>query len=157
MIIIKGNLWDEIGKSNLILFTANSCCDHQGCLIMGAGCAAEARDRYPDLPKTIGTYLREYGLTEKLFHLWLPHEINHPDHEGTLIGALQTKKNWAAKSSLELVQQSIGCLRIELAARPWLKRVALPLPGCGLGMLRRQDVLPYLEKLPDHVVVYEYR
>ncbi|MEK6860596.1 MAG: hypothetical protein AABY07_01375 [Nanoarchaeota archaeon] len=48
MILVKGNMWDELGKAELILVTANSNIKKNGALVMGAGAAKEARDRFPD-------------------------------------------------------------------------------------------------------------
>ncbi len=156
MQLVKGDLWEaEWMKADLILFTANSQVDSLNRLVMGAGSAKEAKERDFTLPGIIGEWLVRNGLVGEDFLLWLPDDIplGRPRH--TIIGALQTKRKWKDPSPLYLVARSIQHLNAFLPTRrvPW--RVAMPLPGCGLGGLKREDVLPLLEILPDTVTVYE--
>jgi len=153
MNLIKGDLWQEVATADLILFTANSSLDRYGRLVMGAGSAMEAQQRWPDLPARIGADLREWGMVNDEYLLWLPDSMNDPK---PYVGAFQTKRQWFRKSNLHLIARSCDALAEELTgSRSWAKRVAMPFPGIGFGGLQREKVLPLLSCLPDSVFVYE--
>ena len=94
-------------------------------------------------------------MDEREFYLWVPEGVEWKGTGTTILGALQTKRHWQDASDLDLIETSLVYLRRWLEDHPSFERVALPLPGCGLGGLRREDVLPVLEALPDGVYVYE--
>ncbi len=147
MNLIIGSLWEELGKADLLLFPANNVIDKSGALVMGAGVAKQFKVRFPDIPHLLGDNIRErlpfYGVaTEPL--KWA---------DGALrIGAFQTKYHWRDPSPLELIGRSAAVLG-KHASR--FSRIAMPLPGCGLGGLNEIDVLPILESLPDNVFIYK--
>lgn len=152
MHLVKGDLWNETLTADLILFPGNSNVDRFGALVMGAGCALEAKERWPWLPKKIGADLRAQKKTSGEYLLWIPEEWDEP---GARVGVLQTKKLWFVPSNLPLIARSLTRLQETLAARPEITRVALAMPGVGCGGLRREDVLPLLLPLPDTCYVYE--
>lgn len=152
MNLVKGALWDELGKADLILFTANSMLKQTPKgpeLVMGKGAAKEAKDRFPRLPLFLGQMIFTYGLQGMSYGVMVP--AWHPTW-GTFVGAFQTKYDWRDKSDLDLIRFSCHCLTDML---PPYARIALPFPGVGNGGRKREDVLPLLEGLPDHVWVYE--
>lgn len=153
MQLIQGNLWNEIGKADLILFTANSTFDKNGALVMGAGAAKEAVELFPRFSQALGNSLGGstancafYGLTFGM--------ATHKDGTRHLIGAFQTKFHWREPSTLELIADSTKMLNETIERYRW-ERIALNFPGIGLGGLDRADVLPIIETLPDNVFVYE--
>ena len=161
MEIIEGDLWSEVGKADLILFTSNADLNSQGDLVMGKGAAAEAKQRWPGLATALALATggrREYGLA------WAR---GVETGSKTKLGCLQVKRAWRDPADLKLIDWSAGKLAAALAK--WLSnpehagreiRVALNYPGIGRGTggLREEDVQPVLEKhfggLP--VVVYKY-
>jgi hypothetical protein len=156
MQLVRGDLWDAYGVADLVLFAANSQLDKNDCLVMGAGSALEAKQRFPHLPAEIGEWLIEEGEDGREFYLWVPGEQPRQRPRGTVVGAIQTKRFWRDPSDLALIDMSICYLWRFLDDRPeW--RVAMPLLGCGpkTGQLRRENVLPLLACLPDSVHVYE--
>jgi O-acetyl-ADP-ribose deacetylase (regulator of RNase III) len=159
--IIEGDLWSEVGKADLILFTANADLDGKGDLVMGRGAALEAKQRWPGLAKELAKATggrREYGLA------WA-RELETGSK--TKVGCLQVKRAWRDPADLHLIDWSVGKLAAALAK--WLSnpehagrelRVAINYPGIGRGTggLSEEEVEPILEKhfanLP--VVVYKY-
>lgn len=153
MHLVTGDMWEEIGKARLILFTANASINSRGELVMGRGAAAEAKARYPDLPRQIGRDLLEEYEDHRPYHVWLPPEFGESAPSVTHVGAFQVKHRWQDAASLTLIRQSAQYLAELIRGTPW--RVAMNFPGIGYGRLRRKDVLPLLEALPDGVFVYE--
>lgn len=155
------NLWDapaEVGAT-LIAVTTNSYVFRQGRdpgpLAMGAGAALEAARRYPSLPLAAGIRLRQMvGFRPELYGVLPRYGWAVVQSDNYRIGLFQTKYHYRVRSDLELIRFSVEQLRLWLRARP-REVVALNFPGIGYGQLRRVDVLPLLEPLPDRVVIYE--
>jgi hypothetical protein len=57
---IKGNIWDFIGRSNVICITINLYFKNDK-NIMGAGIAKEAKERYPELPHNVAFIYDNFG------------------------------------------------------------------------------------------------
>ncbi len=146
MKIMVGNLWDELGKADLILFTANSSIDSHGCLVMGAGAAAQAREHFPELPRLLGELISEYAIDG--YYGW----CSVRTEDGYMVGAFQAKYHWRDKSDLALIEQS--CKELLDACGDY-ERIAMNFPGIGLGSLKESAVLPLLEMLPDNVFIYK--
>lgn len=161
MEVVEGDLWSEVGKADLILFTSNADLDSKGELVMGRGAALEAKQRWPHLAKVLAEATggkREYGLA------WARGmETGSKTH----LGCLQVKRSWRDPADLKLIDWSAG--KLAAALSKWLEnpehegkemRVAINYPGIGKGTggLSEEDVAPLLEKhfgnLP--VVFYKY-
>jgi O-acetyl-ADP-ribose deacetylase (regulator of RNase III) len=161
MEVIEGDLWSEVGKADLILFTANADLDRNGELVMGRGAALEAKRRWPSLARELAEATggkRDYGLA------WAR---GLKTGSKTKLGCLQVKRAWRDPADLKLIDWSAG--KLAAALERWLGnpehagqefRVAINYPGIGQGTggLREEDVRPILERhfkdLP--VVVYKY-
>lgn len=143
MTIIQGNLWDELGHADLILFTANNTLDKNGHLVMGAGAALEAKELFPDAPARFGHLLNggtpNYGVAI----------LGYADFH---LGAFQTKIHWRDPSPLSLIEYSVNKL-IHCADR--FRRIALNFPGTGCGLVSESVVMPIIQKLPDNVFIYQ--
>lgn len=147
---LVGDMWQELGKADLILVTTNSTLKSNGELVMGAGAAMQAAQRFPELPRVFGRRIRQdffgqdygimCGLCTKTDHTW--------------IGAFQTKRHWRDPASLDLIRYSAERLA---AAAGKFSRIALNFPGIGHGQLQVADVLPILEELPENIVIYTTR
>ena len=66
------------------------------------------------------------------------------------------KSHWKEPARLDIIEQSCKVLSYFLAKYPEISRVDLNFPGIGNGKLKREDVLPLIEQLPDNVHVWEY-
>ena len=53
MQLITGDLWEEVGKADLLFVTTNGVVTKADELVMGRGCAREAKERLSSLPRTL--------------------------------------------------------------------------------------------------------
>jgi len=141
MLDIKADLWSTPATG--ICITTNGYVKPNGRAVMGRGCALEAKQRIPDIDKTLGHVIKMFGN-----HV-------HPLRviENKVIYSFPVKHNWWEKADIELIKRS--CLELkQFADGPGHKLVLLPRPGCGNGHLRWEDVKPEIEKLlPLNVAV----
>lgn len=152
---VRGNLWDEIGVADVVLVTTNSVVMHYNrpnspnCeLVMGAGSAREARERYPNLPHALGRLIALKGEHLGVYGVIIPPPVG----VDPLVGAFQTKVHWKKPSELSVIEYSTFML---FGVAKKYRRVALPFPGINHGKLTRDEVLPLLSDLPDNVIIYE--
>lgn len=66
------------------------------------------------------------------------------------------KDHWQEDAKLSIIEESAICLDNWLFDMTSDIRVDLNFPGIGNGKLKREDVLPLLERLPDNVHIWEY-
>lgn len=150
-------------KADAICITTNGFVNSQGSNTMGAGCALQAKQRWPGIQMVLGGWIRQEGnavhlLTRKgpspkdptcLIHLpgfstWPAHSV--PYH----IVSFPTKHHWSENSDPKLIEKSAREL-VELAdAMNWHTGIVLPRPGCGLGKLSWEgEVRPLLASILD--------
>ena len=162
MILERGNMWDVFGKTDLFLITTNPIRRKDGAVVMGRGIALEAKTKFPDLPYMFGEVLagaeRHQDVGDPLYPLNVG-IIGVCD--GQMLGWFMTKTHWRSPSDLAVIEKSVEQLI------PWEYiptynddvrrriRIDLNFPGIGNGKLRREDVLPLLQKLPDNVHIWE--
>lgn len=144
---VTGNLWDEIGRADLLLVTTNAMINRHGRLVMGRGAAHQASVRYPDLSRQFAAVLARHPQAHR-YGVVLSDTVDR----GTLVGAFQVKVHYRHRASLSLIRYSAIVLR-DLCC-PRYHRIAMNYPGIGWGGLSREQVRPMLEDLPDHVYVY---
>ncbi len=139
---IVGDIWDFHEQGKWIVITTNGTIKANGELVMGKGIALQARQRYPDIPKTLGSYIKEYGTRVAL------------DGQHGLI-FFPTKYDWRKASDLKLIEVSACELTEQLElVKGYPTPIYMPRPGCGNGGLNWEDVKPVLEKyLDDRFVV----
>lgn len=157
MKLVKGNLWDS--KDDVILVTGNSYIRKDGGLVMGRGAAKELLDSYPYLQQNFGEQITnscgsmgKYGLLFKsiVYYLFVPERKKVVK----TYGVFQVKYHFRADAELELIQYSTDMLT--KCSLPGDVTFSMNFPGIGWGRLKREDVLPILQKLPDCVTIYEY-
>ena len=151
MILERGNMWDVFGKTGLFLITTNPIIRKDGAVVMGRGIAREAALRFPELPFKFGRRLS-------------PEVVGYQasgDSTGTIgtyeqqeVGYFMVKRHWNSPAELSIIEDSVSDLLSWAPYQFW--RIDLNFPGIGNGKLRREDVLPIIEKLPDKVHVWEY-
>lgn len=137
MIEKLADLWTESADARCI--TTNGFVKKNGHLVMGAGTAAQAQVRYPDLPKYWGALVQLQGN-----HVFF--DILSDDQ---LLFTFPVKHNWFETADLKLIERSSHELMEHLDKRPFLKKVLLPLPGCGNGQLSWSDVKPVIAPILD--------
>jgi len=142
MILEKGDMWSVFGKTDLFLITTNPIVRKDGAVVMGRGIALEAKKRFPKLPYDFG--MGYPGITST-GHIGV--------YDGQLVGFFMVKYHWREEAKLNVIENSVNEL-CEWISR--YDRVDLNFPGIGNGKLKREDVLPIIEVLPDNVHVWEY-
>ena len=129
---IKVSIWDRQWDGYWRVIPINTVVKANGELVMGAGLAKQARDRY-----------------ENLDELWGSFYASKPRSQLVLFGAklligFPTKVYWKSDSSLELIDNGLKEL---LSIRFAEEKIASPRLGCGFGGLNwEQDVKPLVEK-----------
>ena len=132
MIEIFGEMWDYHDKGEWVAVTTNGSVRDTCDLIMGGGCAFEAKERYPNLPMFLGHYVYKYGNQPYIYG------------PGRII-SFPTKDEVWLDSKINLIEKSAFELYTILNNFA-IKRIYIPRPGCGLGRLKWEDVKPVLEK-----------
>ena len=168
MIEIQADLWDV--PADIRIITTNGFVKNDGTAVMGRGCAWEAAQRWPYLPKMLGDWLKCQFIGGRPVAFCLK---NNPASAGWDLWAYQVKYNWWENASPYLIMEgaqqlkkamdSIGSGRSAgrdegggYANHPL--RVVMPRPGCGNGGLSWTDVRPMLEEhLDDRFTVVSYR
>ncbi len=156
MAIFKtGDMWDRFGKVDLFCITVNGTFKADGSLVIGAGIAKQARDQIPSLEKIAGQHLRAcYELAPYDFPLF--YFIGNSKINGQSIGLFQVKHHFNEPASFELIKRSTVQLFKYISNYPKIT-VCLNFPGIGHhGKLKRNEVLPIIELLPDNVEVWEH-
>lgn len=131
---VKGNIWYYWDKKNtFIVIPTNGYVKRNGQAVMGRGCALQAVQRVPHLPRYLGRLIEEYG--NKVFQTAMG------------IVSFPVKHNWWEKADLTLIEESCKRL-VDLSTLPGFKDSTFVMPrvGCGNGKLDWEDVKPILEK-----------
>ncbi len=149
MILKKGNMWSKFGEVDLFCITINGTFKADGSLVMGAGIAKEAKKRMPGIERIISAQFRTYLMHEPYL---LPMVLAS---KSQMMGLFQVKHHFAEPASIELINRSTVQLFRYIASYPKMT-VCLNFPGIGNGKLKRSEVLPIVELLPDNVEVWEY-
>ncbi len=148
MILEQGNMWDVFGHTDLFLITTNPVVRKDGKAVMGRGIALEIAKKFPEVPKSFGQVL-ENTEADRDGCNWIC------TIDGQMIGYFMVKDHWAAPADLAIIQRSTDSL-MNWLDQDTLSRVDLNFPGIGNGKLKREQVLPIIEQLPDNVHVWEY-
>jgi hypothetical protein len=133
---IEGNLWQV--EADYRVVPTNGVYHRRGdkhLLVMGAGVAKEAADRYPEVPHLLGSLVKFHGNLAQL--LAAQRLISWP-----------TKNDWRQPSDLGLIVRNASRV-VRLVEAAEARVVALPRLGCGLGGLRWEDVREVLAPLLD--------
>lgn len=139
---MKMDLWDAPAGAWIGIPT-NGTVKANGRLVMGAGVANVARERYADLDLVLGSLVKNCGNKVYVFP---------PGLDGLRLFSFPTKHDWRSDASLELIRKSAAELA-KVAKAPDVLAY-LPRPGCGLGGLKWEDVRPAIaDLLPDNVIV----
>jgi len=162
MIEIKGNLFNE--PCDALCITTNGFVKKDGTCVMGRGCAKQAADYWPQLPKTVGQNISDYGnvvlaallLSDGRHLLSFPVKPVFVISDGSnCVKHMMSKFNigdqvpgWAAVADIEIIRESATRLVVITNAYGWNK-VVIPRPGCGAGELSWTAVKAELDKILD--------
>lgn len=151
MRILTGDMWTAYDKSSLFCITTNSTMDGRPgetqALVMGAGIARQAKERFPGIETAFGaailaTQSARYGL------------LVSPSWPVGKLAAFQTKILFSAPAELDLIIQSAEMLAAWCVEHPG-QRVDLNAPGVGYGKLPWHDVMGAIGPiLPTQVNVW---
>ncbi len=143
MIKIFGDLFEFHKQGNPICIPTNSVIDSKGQLVMGAGLAKDAKDRFPELPFILGKLVKENDA--QVYYISDYNLFSFP-----------TKHHWKDKGCIKLIEQSALELKQEAENIKENSKIYLPPVGCGLGGLKWfvvQDVLEPILNSDRFVVV----
>lgn len=140
MIEREMDLWDA-PPGAWIGITTNGVVKADGSLVMGAGVAREALDRFPGLDAELGRLVRSCG-----------NEVFGVHVKGRSLFSFPTKDHWRDQSYPYLIALSARALARVAADLP-NDTFYLPRPGCGMGGMRWADVKPLIDFLPDNVII----
>lgn len=156
MTLRKGDMFSlSAGRPDVILVTTNAYVKTNGCLVMGRGAAWCMVQKYPETPRIFGGLIskrvEDYGSKiHTPYGILIAPRLTNP-----MLGAFQVKRFFKDKADLDLIRYSTEFL-LTLTKGPWSNcRIFLNFPGIGNGELRREDVLPIIECLPNNVEVWE--
>lgn len=128
---MTGSLWREHAAGSVVAITTNGLVTKKGDVPMLRGCARQARERFPEIPRTLGGLIRQYG--------------SHVFDLGHRIVSFPVEENPYQIPDLRLIEQSCREL-VELVDYKQWNRVVVPRPGCGGGGLAWSEVRPVLER-----------
>lgn len=130
------DLWEM--PAEVIIITTNGFVKKNGRLVMGRGCAQEARDTFTDIDLIFGKKVAERG--NNCYRVVLDNF--------TLVN-MPVKHNWWEPADLALIIESCHALVRGADKFGWTD-VRLPRPGCGNGQLNwENDVKPVIETILD--------
>lgn len=142
-----GDIWSELDNSCIILITTNSTINKRGELVMGAGSAKQAKDRFPNLPKIWGKSVR--GFRDLDYNIIITELENN-----IFIGALQTKRFWKDPSTKNLVAKSLQKLQEYAESNPTIQFHCV-MPGIGKGKLDINKILPFTDLCPNNITFWQ--
>jgi len=131
--IVTGDLWDFYGHAVIAVTTCGQV-DRRGEAVMLRGCARQSRERFPDLPKRLGSLLLKHG--------------NHVFDLGDGLVSFPVEHDPYGIADPRLIEAS--CLELVALAdlKGWTE-IVVPRPGCGGGGLGWGEVRPILERIFD--------
>ena len=155
--LIKGNIFDYIGKVDAICVTTNGTIKSNGELVMGAGVAKEFYDKYNKKFHIAQILAQKIYRGVKMPHLHVV-DIKHnlcykcveaKDNEGTYVISFPTKNHFQDKGDIELIKQSATRI-VWIANHYKLDKIIIPSPGTGCGKLSKEEVYGELNKILDN-------
>lgn len=129
-----GNLWDFHGLGPVCI-TTNGIIKKDNTLVMGAGIALQAKQRFPKVPGILAELVKVHG--NRAFYIVTCRLFSFP-----------TKHDWKDKSDINLIAQSC-CDIVDITNKVGFEQVYLPKPGCANGQLNWDDVNAVISQILD--------
>ena len=169
---IKGDLWDI--ECDALCVSTNGFIKSNGENVMGRGCAKQAAEFFPEIPKLLGDRIKKYGNVVSMLRHYegvailsfpVKPEINtYMNNKSEVVKHMHSRykigdqvPGWACVAELSIIEQSAKQL-VEMADRHGWEKVLIPFVGAGHGELRWKDVKPVLDKILDdrfHAVTFK--
>lgn len=155
--LIKGNIFDYVGKVDAICITTNGAIKSNGELVMGAGVAKEFYDKYNSKYQIARILAQKIYRGPKLPNLHIVDSsqnicyrcIEDKDNFGTNVISFPTKNHFQDKGDIELIKQSAKRM-VWIADHYGLNKIIIPSPGTGCGQLSKEEVYNELNKILDN-------
>lgn len=135
---LKKNIWD-LTNFNILCITTNGNIKSDGCAVMGAGIALEAKKRYPGIDSYLASLIKLNG--NRVYRL-------NAFCGFAELYSFPTKHNWRDNSDIELIKKSCKEL-VEICDKKNYKKIAIPRPGCNNGKLNWEIVKKNIEPILD--------
>lgn len=150
---IRGDLFNPPHGADAICLTTNGMVKRDGSCVMGRGCAAQAKTRWPGIEHILGSKIMEL---ENHVHLLTQFDprclLVHHDYENVELDyhvvSFPVKHHWRDQADLDLIKRSANELMSLVEGLGWA-RVILPRPGCGNGRLGWGDVQEVIQPILD--------
>ena len=143
MIEVVGDLWEF--PADVRVITTNGTVRKNGEAVMGRGCALEAKQRWPTMPRALGRMIEQHGNhVHRLLRrvVVIGEKENHLD--GFELYSFPVKHHWMQKADISLIRRSAEELLCAVETGPLT--VVLPHPGCGNGGLHWCSCAAYPEE-----------
>jgi hypothetical protein len=137
----QGEMFDAPGVH---IVTANSFISGDGTLVMTMGAGLSLKSRYPELPKILGTMIKEY--------------CGHLGTYGLLLygskGILQLRKDLSGKMDPKLITYGLKILYSIAEGNPAVT-YHLNHPGVSLNKMSMPEIDQLLRSLPENVWIWQ--
>ncbi len=144
----RGDLF-QLALGHVIVITTNGFVKANGECVMGRGCAAQAKTKWPDLPRLLGDGIGVRG--NHVLYLG----IDRDGYRG--IVSFPVKHNWWEHADLDLIERSAKELVELRRSCGWQTDVYVPRPGCGNGKLLWETVKHVIEPIfDDQFIVVDF-
>jgi len=159
--IISSDIVDLWKRGKIICITTNGFIKRNGEAVMGRGNALAMKNVVPDLPRKLGSWLRENGnhvgfIDERIIAFPVKPKVCTPENALPQVRHLYKNQHYVpgfhCRADLELVKQSINELN-SLISKNNLKEVYLPIPGVGNGGLNFKQIKDVLQNLMNEVIL----
>jgi hypothetical protein len=134
---------------DIYLFTGNTTIKKNGAIVMGRGAAKQVRDTYPGIDKIFGGMLAQARLDD----VYDPPIMLHAVAPKQWLGMFRVKSHWAEPARIDLIK--IGVTELIQLNGTGNTIIHMNYPGIGNGRLTNEEVEPYLQDLPDNVLIYK--
>lgn len=160
---LKGDLFDI--ECDAVCISTNGFVKANGENVMGRGCAKQAAEFFPEIPKLLGDRIKKYGnVVNKLRHYEGVAIVSFPvkpEMNPLLADKKEVVKHvrgkyklgdqvpgWACVADIGIIEQSAIQL-VEMADKNEWEKILIPRVGCGAGELDWSDVKPILDRILD--------
>lgn len=150
MIETTGDLWELARDADAVVITTNGYVNSRKEAVMGAGCALEAKRKYPWLPHRLA---HEIAMGGNHVHVF---QVSPEQGMTQSLVTFPVKSAWYEKATLMLIERSKQELE-KLATKEGWTKVVMPRPGCGNGGLNwEMHVRPIIARMDDRFTVTTY-